>query len=79
MNKKKRNGQSLSRRKMKWGRPMLTILTRAEDKQEKILLGCKVDNNEMGFLGPHQGAARCLITGQIRRDLCQWCNAFGTS
>ncbi len=54
-----KDGRAKPGRKKKWVRPMLTILTREKDKQERVLDGCK---NYGIIFGPPETFAGCILT-----------------
>jgi len=52
------------KRKKKWRKPILAILTRAEDRQAAVLLGCKYT------IG---GGPSILIQGCVSQTSGRWC------
>lgn len=52
-------------RKKKWARPVLTVLVRGVDGQERVLLGCKYGGSYIGPAGSAckgaGGVGQCMI------------------
>ncbi len=58
-------------KKKKWVRPILTVITRGEDRSERVLLLCKY------LLTPEYSAQN--LNNQCQSDVCTDCNLWSVS